>query len=146
MILFRSILVLSLIAVACSSSEPEQENQDQNQQPAFPNLIAVNQPGEQQAAPSKVYVDSVKWVDYEGKKALLITGNLPNGCTYIKEASHDTTGNTLRISLDAWKPADKMCTQALVPFSFVYDQLGQADAQAYTDVSVNDKALKLKKE
>lgn len=142
MILLRSILILSLFAVACSSSEPE----NVDQQPRFPNLISLTQPGDQDTSSSKVYVDSVQWIEYEQKKSLLISGNLANGCTYLQDASHTMAGDSLQISLVAWKPANKMCTQALVPFSFIYDKLPQAIAESHAEVIINQQGFKLKVE
>lgn len=149
MTLFRCALILSLIAVACSSPEPKQsqEPEQQNEQASeFPNLISLKQPGEQEIASSKVYVDTIKWVDQQGKNVLLISGNLPNGCTYIKGASHAMTDDSLKITLDAWKPAEKMCTQAMVPFSFIYDKLEMETANTYSKASVNGKPVTISKE
>lgn len=140
MILLRAALILSLIAVACSSSEPEQ------QQPEYPNLISLNPPENQQVDSSKIYIDSVKLVDYNQEKALLISGNLSNGCTYLRDASHTMTADSLKLSLTAWKPADKMCTQALVPFSFLYKELPAQKLENHTEARVNQQAFKIEKE
>lgn len=145
MILLRSIIILSILAAGCSSSESDnpKNNQSQDKQPAFPNLISLKQPGQIETAPSKVYVDSARWIDYKGNKALLLSGNLPNGCTYIKEVTHTTTSDTLQISLHAWKPANKMCTQALVPFSYIYTRLSPDNLAPHAGFSVNGKSLSL---
>lgn len=140
MILFRAVLFLSVVAMACSSSEPEQ------QQPEYPNLIALNPPDTQQVVSSNVYVDSVKVIDHNNEKALLISGNLASGCTYLRDASHTAAADSLQLSLTAWKPADKMCTQALVPFSFIYEELPSAELETHSRATVNDQTFKLKKE
>lgn len=139
MILFRAVLFLSVFAIACSSSEPEQ-------QPEYPNLTSLNPPDTQQVASSIIYIDSVKVIDHNNEKALLISGNFPNGCTYLRDASHTATADSLQLSLTAWKPADKMCTQALVPFSFIYEELPAAELEQHSRTSVNDQTFKLKQE
>jgi hypothetical protein len=73
---------------------------------------------------SIVYINQISKVKYEGKLVLLVQGNFPNGCTELLRSSHKMVGDaTLRINLEGWKPSDRMCTQALVPFSYIYDQL-----------------------
>ncbi|WP_052402892.1 protease inhibitor I42 family protein [Methanococcoides methylutens] len=46
------------------------------------------------------------------------TGYLPDGCTVIDEENIEVTrdGNTFNVALKTKRPADAMCTQALVPF------------------------------
>ncbi|SES63742.1 inhibitor of cysteine peptidase [Methanococcoides vulcani] len=45
-------------------------------------------------------------------------GNLPDGCTVIDEDNIEVIrdGNTFNVALKTKRPADAMCTQALVPF------------------------------
>jgi len=140
MMLFRSVLCVVMLAMACSSSRSNKN------QPRFSNLITLNPPGKQKTVASKIYVDSVKFIDYKKEKALLISGNMANGCTYISEASHTSTDETLQLSLKAWKPADKICSQALVPFSFIYDKLSQQELDGYNAVVMNQKSFKIEHE
>lgn len=45
-----------------------------------------------------------------------IQGFLPDGCTSIKEITSSRAGDTIRITILTQRPAEAMCTQALVPF------------------------------
>jgi inhibitor of cysteine peptidase len=46
----------------------------------------------------------------------VLKGNLPDGCTIIKETETDSNGNSFFISINTQRPVDAVCTQALVPF------------------------------
>jgi pimeloyl-ACP methyl ester carboxylesterase len=46
-------------------------------------------------------------------------GNLPDGCTEIAEITEEQEGNAFEITITTSRPADKMCTQMLVPFEEV---------------------------
>ncbi|WP_135609619.1 protease inhibitor I42 family protein [Methanococcoides sp. AM1] len=50
--------------------------------------------------------------------SVVATGYLPDGCTIIDGENIDVTmdGNTFNVALKTKRPADAMCTQALVPF------------------------------
>ncbi len=45
-----------------------------------------------------------------------VTGYLPDGCTTISAIDVVTEGNTFRIAITTQRPADAMCTMAVVPF------------------------------
>lgn len=64
-------------------------------------------------------------------------GALPDGCTTIDEAMQERDGNVFTVTLTTARPADAMCTQAIVPFEEVIplDVLG-LPAGSYT-VTVN---------
>lgn len=47
-------------------------------------------------------------------------GNLPDGCTEIDEAQVRREGNLFRVTLTTRRPADQMCTEALVPYEYVF--------------------------
>ena len=53
-------------------------------------------------------------------------GNLPDGCTTIGAIDQVLEGTTLRVSVATERPADALCTQALVPFeeTIMLDILG----------------------
>jgi len=46
----------------------------------------------------------------------VLKGNLPDGCTTIKETETESDGNSFFISINTQRPVDAVCTQALVPF------------------------------
>ena len=46
----------------------------------------------------------------------LVKGNLPDGCTTIDQVTQARQGNAFTVTITTKRPADKMCTEALVPF------------------------------
>ena len=128
-----SVCLFMIFAVAACSSpktKPETENTQQ-----YPDLTQLSKPGTQDYDQSKISVDSVKTVE----QGLLIAGALPDGCSKLREASHAMQGDTLRINLSAWKPADKMCTQVLTPFTFIYKELSEQKITNAAATLVNGK-------
>jgi inhibitor of cysteine peptidase len=45
-----------------------------------------------------------------------VQGNLPDGCTELQEPLVTQTDNTFTVVLGTVRPAEAMCTQALVPY------------------------------
>ena len=46
-----------------------------------------------------------------------ITGNYPDGCTGLGTVTPERVENIITITVETTRPADMMCTQALVPFA-----------------------------
>ncbi len=69
-----------------------------------------------------------------------VRGNLPDGCTTLDQIIPTRNGNTFTVSITTLRPADQVCTQALVPFeqTFALDVNG-LPAGDYT-VTVNTTA------
>lgn len=64
-------------------------------------------------------------------------GNLPDGCTTIDRIDEARQGNTFVVTITTVRPADRACTEALVPFEEVIAlEVARLDAGAYT-VEVN---------
>lgn len=131
---FYGLVFVILLLGACQS-EPLQSK--------YPYLTQVNPPKSDNISLSKVYIDSAFIIAYKSKKALLIKGNFPNGCTYLKNVSYAVNGESLSITLTAWQPADKMCTMALVPFSAIFDKLDKEKITQFKSVAINGKVLNL---
>lgn len=141
--LMISSLLVAFLAAACSSSEPEQ-GPDEASTKSYPNLTQLSPPDTaRQHQPANVYIDSVTLISRNSRTALLISGNLPDGCSKLGEARHTMAGDTLRLTLSAWKPSDRMCTQALVPFSYIYDQFPNKAVQPGGSVVVNEDTYKV---
>lgn len=127
---YLSVFISILLIAACADS-------DNTQQPKYENLTELSPPETQDYTQSKVYVDSVKIVDRENQKALLIYGNFSNGCTKLHKVSHSVENDYLQLSLTGWQPEGKMCSQALVPFSFIYEQVPQEQIESFETVNIN---------
>jgi inhibitor of cysteine peptidase len=87
-------------------------------------------------------VESVEVQVLEGTPASLLViarGYLPDGCTSIDDTSWTQEGNTFNVTITTTRPADAMCTQALVPFeeTVMISPPGGVDPGTYT-VMVND--------
>jgi hypothetical protein len=64
-------------------------------------------------------------------------GNLPDGCTTLDETMVERAGNLFRVTLTTQRPADAVCTDALVPFDHVIplDVLGLPAGEYQVDVN-----------
>jgi inhibitor of cysteine peptidase len=50
---------------------------------------------------------------------VVVRGNLPDGCTTIDRIEQERRDSAFQITIATVRPADRMCTQALVPFEEV---------------------------
>ena len=50
---------------------------------------------------------------------VIARGSLPDGCTTIYEVTQEREGDTFKVTITTIRPADLVCTQALVPFEEV---------------------------
>jgi len=64
-------------------------------------------------------------------------GNLPDGCTALGEITQELQGSMFAVTIGTTRPADALCTEALVPFetTIALDVLG-LKAGTYT-ITVN---------
>ena len=83
------------------------------------DLVSITSPGRSPYLTGGVYIDSVKKIIHHQQAALLIHGNLPSGCSSLLKVEHVAAGDTLQLHMTSWKPKNKMCTQQLVPFSYL---------------------------
>ncbi|WP_265790156.1 hypothetical protein [Fodinibius salicampi] len=117
----------------CASSDPKLTD-------SYPNLTELQQPEDTPHQEGKVYIDSLKQITIEKENALLISGKLADGCTHLRTVSHqETKDNSLHLQVTAWRHTDKMCTQALVPFSYIYQELSNSQIIHYSDILINGK-------
>jgi hypothetical protein len=130
--LFTLIFGLFMI-FGCASSNPKLTD-------SYPNLTELQQPEGTPHQEGKVYIDSLKQITIEEENALLMSGKLADGCTHLRAVSHqETKDRTLHLKVTAWRHADKMCTQALVPFSYIYRELSDSQINHYSDILINEK-------
>jgi hypothetical protein len=102
------------------------------------NLIELQEPGDQPHEPSKVYIDSVRKLKVDKQLVLVIRGSFPDGCSYLESVDHNIDNGDLYLELDAWRDAEKMCTQALSPFTYIYDKITEDELSEYSSVIIND--------
>lgn len=122
------LLIFALLAAACSGS-PEQGATDE---PAPSNGLIEGE----------AYIDSLDVLILESfpvQVNVRISGSLPDGCTSLGDTTINYADNRFDIKIATSRPADAVCTEALVPFeqSVALDVLGLS-AGDYT-VAAGDK-------
>lgn len=124
-----------MIAIGCASS-----SQNSNKSESYENLISVEKPDDEPHQPSKVYIDSVNKITEDDKNVLLVSGTFPDACTKISSVTHHTKNDSLHLDIKAWRNPEKMCSQVLTPFSYIYDQLSDDELSSYDQVTINKTA------
>lgn len=133
------LLISGIMAAGCTSSEKNDKNRQ-----SFEHLVDLVPPEKQQAREnSKIYIDSVRVVSFDDAKALLVSGNFPDGCTHLGQVSHAFENGKLRLKLMAWRDPDMMCTQALTPFSYVYEKVPAEKIETISSVDINGSTFEL---
>jgi len=133
-----SLLPILIIAAGCASS-----SQNDNKHQAYSNLVKLEKPGNTPHQPSKVYVDSVKQINIDNRVALLISGTFPDGCTKLQDVSHFVRNDSLHLALTSWRNPEMMCTQALSPFSYIYDKITKEELSNHSEIFIKSTAYKL---
>lgn len=62
-------------------------------------------------------VDALLLESFPVQVNVVAKGNLPDGCTEIDRTLQRRTGNAFEVILTTKRPADAMCTMAIVPFT-----------------------------
>ena len=127
------LLILTGSVIACASSNDKSTPDEQ-----YPNLVKLTPAEGAGIEPASVYIDSVKLIDYQDEPVLLINGDFPDGCIHIGEAEHQLLDRYPSISITGWRNTEAICTQALVPFSFIYRQLPGEYAASLDSILIND--------
>lgn len=105
----------------------------------LPDIMSIEMPDTPDIVVHDAYIHSMEKVKYKGKKVLLIRGSLPNGCSKLYHVKKAIDGETLTLTIETWRPKHKVCTQALKPFTFIYDGLGYFEYKSVTHYKINGK-------
>ncbi|MDX1665171.1 MAG: hypothetical protein R3272_15370 [Candidatus Promineifilaceae bacterium] len=122
LVLLAGVLLVALAAGCQPQAEPSAAN------PASAPAEQTKEPAEEpvsdlQTEPTsggKAYIDSVEILLLESfplQAQAVVSGNLSDGCTTIEEIQSTQVGNTFEVNIITSRPADALCTEALVPFS-----------------------------
>jgi len=132
------LFLVGFMLNACASSKGDFDPLTQKEESM---LIVLKQPDSKQYESAKVYLSSVKKRIYDGKSGLLITGQFANGCSTLMDVSHQIKDqkSTISFSLEAWQPGTAMCTQQLVPFSYLYSDLPKETLQKLESYEFDNK-------
>lgn len=113
---FLSLLFLALISVAGGCRPAGQPGTGG---PA--EEPAVEQPVDRETVTGgRAYVESVEvrlLESFPVQAEIVIRGNLSDGCTTIAEIRQERTDSTFNLTIVTNRPADAVCTEALVPFA-----------------------------
>lgn len=132
-------LALPALVPACASSQESNLTLKER----YPDLIQLTPPEKENVPTSKLYVDSVRVESLGEELVLLIRGDLPDGCTHIGSARHAVNETEISLTLDAWSDPELLCTQALVPFTFVYRSIPENELTGRTAITVNETSYTL---
>lgn len=124
---------VSCFIYSCASSDQKQ------QEFSYPNQVTLTAPGNTAHAPGKVFIDSVRQVSQNTTAGLLISGSFSDGCTHLQSVSHNIKDDEITVEISAWRNKDAVCTQALVPFSFIYEKLTSQALSSHSQVIINGK-------
>jgi inhibitor of cysteine peptidase len=121
------VLLLGLSLAACGPT-PE------------PTATPVQAPSDEQVIRGTATVEGIDIQILESfpvQVRVVVQGLLADGCTTIGEITQELVDNTFMVTIGTERPADKVCTQALVPFEETIDlQVRGLPAGTYT-VNVN---------
>lgn len=127
------LYTIAVLLLGCASSN-DQSTPDER----YPNLVELMPEEGVGVQPASIYIDSVKLIDYQREPVLLVKGNFPDGCIHIGGADHQLSDGYPSITITAWKNTEAICTQALVPFSFIYRQLPGEYVTSLDSIFVNN--------
>ena len=129
--LFILISIVGIL-IGCASSS---KNSDKIE--SLENLVRIQQPDGEPNESAKVYIDSVKSIWHNNTRSLLIHGTFPDGCTKLRDVSHRINNTFLYMDIKAWRNPDMMCTQALTPFSYLYEHLTEEELDSHKEIIIN---------
>lgn len=134
-LLFYWLLASLIVISSCASSSKNEESRQ-----SYENLITLQQPDGQPNKPAQIYIDSVKSITRDQKRALLIQGTFPDACTNLEEITHRIKNDSLFIDMKAWRNPETMCAQVLTSFSYIYRELDEDELTSHSEVIINDTA------
>lgn len=121
------LMVAGLLVLACAAppavvpgEEPASQPASGSESPAAP----VEEPAEGSGAiqTGEAVVESVDALILESfpvQVNVVAVGYLPDGCTTIGEVTSQQNGNEFKVTITTERPADAMCTEAIVPYEEV---------------------------
>lgn len=134
-LLFFWLLTALIVISSCTSSSKNEEPRQ-----SYENLITLQKPDGQPNKPAQIYIDSVKSITRDQKKALLIQGTFPDACTNLEEISHRIQNDSLFLHMKAWRNPEMMCAQVLTSFSYIYKEISEDELTSHSEVIINDTA------
>ena len=122
-----------------SQSSPKEQTLKTIDKDSLSNVISIVSPNTSDIVLHQAYLHSLEKVKINGKHVLLIRGDLPDACSKLYHVNKAIDGETLTLTISTWKPKNVNCTQALKPFTFIYDGLGYFEYKSVTHYKINGK-------
>jgi hypothetical protein len=118
------LIVMSLFLVSCQEASGGEEaggaeifDPDAGEAQPLPEQEEAAPAEVEEGSAGEALVDSIEvQLQDAATPQVLVTGNLPDGCTQLTGNQVERQGNTFEIILVTDRLADQMCTEALVPF------------------------------
>lgn len=144
-----TIVCLFLIATmaSCGSSaenSTHSETQDSANSMLPTDTISITKPSVKQYNIGNVYVDHISKLKHDGKTLLKISGWLPDGCSKLYEADYSVLDNELHLKLKSWRPSEAMCTQALVDFTYITEEISSKKLDKLSHYVIDGKKEELR--
>lgn len=132
--LFRLLSLLILLAgiTACTASQayrspsvPHSETKLLKKAGSDTSEFAEleSPPDDMEVASATVYLESIERVQQPDTAFLVVKGNFANGCSHLQDVSHIIEDHTLTLDIEGWQPKNRLCTQVLTPFTYLYTRL-----------------------
>jgi hypothetical protein len=122
---YLSLLLGILLLSACATPQPSPAPATQNPDQPVSSTTPTAEPTVEATALGKVITGENAIVEdlqimilesFPVQVRTVIRGSLPDGCTSIKEINPTRDGKAFNIQIITERPAEAMCTEALVPF------------------------------
>lgn len=120
-------MIISLIAFSgCTGNDSEVDTVDTDEgvedQPPMPPEVKPNLPDNDNLIYGTAIVENIEILILESFPVqihVIAKGYLPDGCTEIGEITKVRDDNTFTVTIGTIRPADAMCTEAIVPYEEV---------------------------
>ncbi|MDF1533785.1 MAG: hypothetical protein P1P69_04690 [Methanosarcinaceae archaeon] len=115
-------IVISLVAFSgCTGNDVDTVNTNDRieDQPPMPPEVEPNLPEDGEYLYGTAVVEDIEILILESFPVqinVITKGYLPDGCTKIGDITKSLDGNTFTVTVKTIRPADAMCTQAIVPY------------------------------
>ncbi len=119
------IMVISLVAFSgCTGTDVDTVDTDDTvdsieDQTPMPPEVEPNRPDDGEYIYGTAVVENIEILILESFPVqiyVIAKGYLPDGCTEIGDITKRMDGNTFTVTVETIRPADMMCTQAIVPY------------------------------
>lgn len=115
-------IVISLVAFSgCTGNEVDTVDNDDSieDRPPMPPEVEPNRPDDGEYLYGTAVVEEIDILILESFPVqinVIAKGYLPDGCTDVGDITKSMDGNTFTVTVETIRPADMMCTEAIVPY------------------------------